>query len=312
MSDSKIPPPIGGQAVIEGVMMRGKTSYAMAVRSPANSIVVIKDTLSSAAKRYKIYSLPIIRGVVAMIDSMALGMKLMTKSADIAMEEAAQEPPSKFEKWLEDKLGGKLTDVMIFISVAIALVIGTSLFILLPAFIASFTNPIIGEHTWALGIFEGLLRIAILVAYILLISRMKDIRRVFQYHGAEHKCINCLESSRELTIENVTSCSRLHKRCGTSFLLFVMIISMVTFFFVRTDVILFRFGMSILLVPFIAGLSYEVIRWAGRSDSRFVKLVSVPGLWLQRLTTQEPDPEQIEVAITALNEVLNDNQPHPA
>ena len=149
------------------------------------------------------------------------------------------------------------------------------------------------------------------MAYILLISRMKDIRRVFEYHGAEHKCINCLESSRELTVENAMQCSRLHKRCGTSFLLFVMIISMVTFFFVRTDVVLLRFGMRILLVPFIAGLSYEVIRWAGRSDSRFVKLVSVPGLWLQRLTTREPDPEQLEVAITALNEVLDD-KPLPA
>ncbi|MCL2851629.1 MAG: DUF1385 domain-containing protein [Defluviitaleaceae bacterium] len=309
MSDSKAYSAIGGQAVIEGVMMRSKTSYAMAVRSPGNSIVIVKSALATTAKRSKILALPIIRGVVALIDSMALGMKLMTKSADIAMEETAQEPPSKFEKWLEGKLGDKTTDVMIFISVAIALVMGTGLFMLMPAFIASFTNPIIGEHTWALGIFEGLLRIAILVGYILLISRMKDIRRVFQYHGAEHKCINCLESSRELTVENVMQCSRLHKRCGTSFLLFVMIISMVTFFFVRTDVVLLRFGMRILLVPFIAGLSYEVIRWAGRSESRFVKLVSVPGLWLQRLTTQEPDPEQLEVAIAALSEVLDDKQP---
>ena len=308
MSDSKIFSAIGGQAVIEGVMMRSKTNYAMAVRSPENTIVVVKNALAGTANRSKILALPIIRGVVALIDSMVLGIKLMTKSADIAMEEALQEPSSKFEKWIEDKLGDKFSDVIVFISVAIALVLGTGLFMLLPAFIASFTNPLIGEHTWVLGIFEGLLRIGILVAYVLLISRMKDVRRVFQYHGAEHKCINCLESSRELTVENAMLCSRLHKRCGTSFLLFVMIISMVIFFFVRTDVVLLRFGMRILLVPFIAGLSYEVIRWAGRSDSRFVKLVSVPGLWLQHLTTQEPDKEQLEVAITALNEVLEATQ----
>ncbi|MCL2617233.1 MAG: DUF1385 domain-containing protein [Defluviitaleaceae bacterium] len=312
MSENKAHAGIGGQAVIEGVMMRSKTSYAMAVRSPGSSIVVIKNALTATTDRPKILALPIIRGVVALIDSMVLGVSLMTKSADIALEEAKeQEPASKFEAWLERKLGDKLSEVMVYISVAIALVMGVGLFMLLPAFIASFTNPLIGGHTWALGIFEGLLRIAILVAYVFAISRMKDIQRVFQYHGAEHKCINCLESGIDLTVENVTQHSRLHKRCGTSFLLFVMIISMVTFFFVRTDVVLLRLAMRIILVPFIAGMSYEVIRWAGRSDSSLVKLVSIPGLWLQRLTTQEPDADQIEVAITALSEVL-DEQPQPA
>ncbi|MCL2618759.1 MAG: DUF1385 domain-containing protein [Defluviitaleaceae bacterium] len=306
MADAKVCQMIGGQAVIEGVMMRSKTCYAMAVRNPANGIVVVKNALASTAGRSKIYSLPIIRGVVALVDSMKLGIKLMTKSADIAMEDAVKEPQTKFEKWLEAKLGDRLADVMVVVSMVIALVMGVGLFMLLPAVIASFTNPIIGEHTWALGVFEGVLRIGILVAYIALISRLKDIKRVFQYHGAEHKCINCLESSRELTVENVMDCSRLHKRCGTSFLLFVMIISMAVFFFVRTDVVVLRLAMRIVLVPVIAGLSYEVIRWAGRSDSRFVKLVSVPGMWLQHMTTKEPDPEQVEVAITALNEVLED------
>jgi len=317
MPDSKAYSTIGGQAVIEGVMMRSKTSYAMAVRSPSDSIVIVKDALASTVGRPKLLSLPIIRGVAALIDSMVLGVKLMTKSADIALEETKdQEPPSKFEAWLENKFGDKLSEIMVYISVVIALVMGVGLFMLLPAFIASFTNPLIGHHTWALGIFEGLLRIMILICYVFAISRMKDIQRVFQYHGAEHKCINCLENDRELTVENVMLSSRLHKRCGTSFLLFVMVISMVTFFFVRTDVVLIRLGMRILLVPFIAGMSYEVIRWAGRSNSRFVALVSVPGMWLQRLTTQEPDPQQVEVAMAALHEVLDDanpdEQPQPA
>jgi len=309
MSDCKKNSGIGGQAVIEGVMMRNQARYAMAVRNPQNEIVLVKDELASSDGRSALLKLPIVRGVAALVQSMVLGLKLMTKSAEIALEDTGeQEEPSKFEAWLESKLGDKLADITIYVSVAISMVLGMGLFILLPAFIASFTNPIIGEHTWALGIIEGLLRILILVGYIFAISRMKDIQRVFQYHGAEHKCINCIENERELTVENVAQCSRLHKRCGTSFLLFVMVISMITFFFVRTDVVLMRFGMRIILVPLIAGLSYEVIRWAGRSNSRFVKIVSVPGMWLQRMTTQEPDEAQIEVAIAAVKEVL-DEQP---
>jgi len=312
MSDCKKNAGIGGQAVIEGIMMRSQERYAMAVRNPKKEIVIVKDELP-IKERSALLKLPIVRGVVALIESMVLGLKLMTKSAEIALEDTEQEEPSKFEKWLEDKLGDKLADVTIYVSVAISLVLGMGLFMLLPAFIASFTNPLIGENTWALGIIEGLLRISILVAYIFAISRMKDIQRLFQYHGAEHKCINCIEDERELTVENVSQCSRLHKRCGTSFLLFVMVISMITFFFVRTDVVLIRFGMRIVLVPLIAGLSYEVIRWAGRSDSRFVKLVSVPGMWLQRLTTKEPDEAQIEVAIAAVKEVLDEeSEPHAA
>ena len=295
---------VGGQAVIEGVMMRNKTNYALAVRSPSSGIVVIKNVLA-APRRPKILNLPVIRGAVALVDSMILGVKMMTKSADIALEDTKeQEPASKFEIWLESKLGDKLPEVMVAISVIVALVIGTGLFILLPAFIASLANPLIGGRTWVLAVLEGLLRIGILVMYIFAISRMDDIQRVFQYHGAEHKCINCLESNSELTVQNVMRFSRLHRRCGTSFLLFVMLISMVTFFFVRTDVVLMRFGMRILLVPFIAGVSYEAIRWAGRSDSRLVNLISMPGMWLQRLTTREPDAQQVEVAISALNGVL--------
>jgi len=294
---------IGGQAVIEGVMMRSKGFYAMAVRTP-EAIVVRKESLNIQS-RPKLLQMPIIRGFVALCDSTVLGMKIMSASADLAIGSVPEpEKPSRFEAWLERAFGDKLTDYVLYFSIAVSIVLGVGLFILLPAFIASFANPFIGNNTWVLGIFEGLLRIAILVGYVFLISQMNDVKRVFQYHGAEHKTINCLEKQQELTIENVLACSRLHKRCGTSFLLFVMVISMMAFFFVHTDVIWLRMGVRVALVPVIAGLSFEVIRWAGRSGSRIVKIISVPGMWLQMLTTLEPDSQQVEVAIRALNEVL--------
>ena len=296
---------VGGQALIEGIMMRNKEVYAFAVRTPGG-IVVRRGGINTSG-RPAFMKLPIVRGSVALFDSMVLGMRLMSASAELAIDAVPEpEKPSRFEAWLERKFGDKLTDYVLYVSVALSLVLGVGLFILLPAFIASFINPLIGENTWALGIVEGVLRIMILVAYVFLISRMKDVQRVFQYHGAEHKAINCLESGRELSVENVLGCSRLHKRCGTSFLLFVMVISMVAFFFVQTDVILMRMLMRIVLVPIIAGTAFEVIRWAGRSASPLVKLVSAPGMYLQLLTTREPDATQAEVAIRALNEVLED------
>ena len=201
--------------------------------------------------------------------------------------------------------GDKLTDVLIYISVAVSLVFSIGLFFVLPVFIGSLLRPIL-PGTWALGIAEGLIRIAIFLLYLFLVSRMKEIKRVFQYHGAEHKTINCFEHGEELTVENVKKYTRLHKRCGTSFLLIVMIISMVVFFFIRTDTIWLRLVSRILLVPFVAGISYEVIRWAGRSDSPVVKIVSAPGLCLQKITTAEPDGSQIEAAIAAMKGVLEE------
>lgn len=294
---------IGGQAVIEGVMMRGKKIYAMAVRNPEGEIVIEKKDWGGLGKK-GIFKYPIFRGMAAFVDSLVSGTKILMRSAEIAGEGWEEEELSLIEQWLTDKLGDKINDILIYFSVFLSLVLGMGLSFVLPVFCGNFFKAYV--PTWALGVIEGLVRIAIFLAYLWLISRMKEIRRVFQYHGAEHKTIACFESGKELTVENVRPCTRLHKRCGTSFLLFVMLISMVVFFFVRTDVFILRLVTRICLVPFIAGISYEVIRWAGRSESGFVKVVSAPGLCLQKLTTAEPDDGQIECAIAAMKGVLED------
>lgn len=299
---------IGGQAVIEGVMMRGKKMYAMAVRTPDGTLAVEKKDIDDVFSKYKIFKYPIFRGIASFIQSLIIGTKIIMRSTQLAgLEEETEEnaEPSKFEKALQKMFGDKLTDVLIYISVAVSLVFSIGLFFVLPVFIGSLLRPIL-PGTWALGIAEGLIRIAIFLLYLFLVSRMKEIKRVFQYHGAEHKTINCFEHGEELTVENVKKYIRLHKRCGTSFLLIVMIISMVVFFFIRTDTIWLRLVSRILLVPFVAGISYEVIRWAGRSDSPVVKIVSAPGLCLQKITTAEPDGSQIEAAIAAMKGVLEE------
>ena len=294
---------IGGQAVIEGVMMRGKKIYAMAVRNPEGEIVIEKKDWGGLGKK-GIFKYPIFRGMAAFVDSLVSGTKILMRSAEIAGEGWEEEELSPFEQWLTDKLVDKINDILIYFSVFLSLVLGMGLFFVLPVAIGNLFKSVV--PTWGLGIIEGLIRIGIFLAYLWLISRMKEIRRVFQYHGAEHKTIACFESGKALTVENVRPCTRLHKRCGTSFLLFVMLISMVVFFFVRTDVFLLRLVTRICLVPFIAGISYEVIRWAGKSESGFVKVVSAPGLCLQKLTTAEPDDGQIECAIAAMKGVLED------
>lgn len=293
---------IGGQAIIEGVMMRGKNVYAMAVRNPEGDIVVETDEWSSIAKS-KIFKLPILRGMVAFLDSMISGTKILMRSAEIAGEEWVDEEPSKFEKYIMDKFGDKVTDIVIYISVCLSMILGLCLFYMLPLFLGSFFNEIVPIRM--LGVVEGLIRFAIFFCYLLLISRMKDIQRVFQYHGAEHKTIACYESGLPLTVDNVRPCTRLHKRCGTSFLLFIMVLSMVIFFFVNTDVWWLRLLTRIALVPVIAGLSYEIVRWAGSSESKFVAIVSYPGICLQKLTTAEPDDKQIETAIKAMQAVID-------
>ena len=293
---------IGGQAVIEGVMMRGKKIYALAVRNPEGEIVVEKKPVISMNKG--LFKLPIFRGMAAFVDSLVNGTKILKRSAEIAGEGWEDEELSPFEKWLMDKFGDKITDILIYFSVFVSLVLGMTLFFVLPVAIGNLFKSFI--PAWGLGVVEGLIRIGIFLGYLWLISRMKEIQRVFQYHGAEHKTIACFESGKELTVENVCPCTRLHKRCGTSFLLFVMLISMVVFFFVRTDVFIIRLITRICLVPFIAGISYEVLRWAGRSENIIVKVLSAPGLCLQKLTTSEPDDSQIECAIAAMKGVLED------
>jgi len=297
------PTSIGGQAIIEGVMMRGKRIYAMAVRNPAGGITVEKNEWGGIANK-GIFKYPIFRGIGAFVDSLITGTKILMHSAEIAGEDWSEEELSPFEKYLQNKFGDKINDILIYFSVTVSLILGMGLFFVLPVWLGSFFKTIV--PVWGLGVIEGLLRIGIFLLYLFLISRMKEIKRVFQYHGAEHKTINCFESGKELTVENVLPCTRLHKRCGTSFLLFVMIISMIVFFFVRTDSIALRLVSRIFLVPFIAGISYEVIRWAGRSESKLVAAISYPGLCLQKITTAEPDASQIETAIAAMKGVLED------
>jgi len=293
----------GGQALIEGVMMRGKTAYSMAIRRPDGGVEVIDKPI--ATRRSRILKLPIIRGVVAFGSSMVVGFRALAQSADIAMQD--DEPPvSKFEKFLVDKLGDKLNNVLMTIAMVIAVAFALGMFMLLPTWIGG----LIGPPGALVGVVEGLIRISIFVLYIFIISRARDIQRVFQYHGAEHKAINCYEQNLPLTYENVTTCSRLHKRCGTSFLLVVMVISMILFMILRIEDIWLRFGSRIVLLPLIAGLAYEVsVKWAGKRDNFLVKLIIIPGMAMQRMTTGEPDEDQIEIAVTALERVLKQENP---
>ena len=300
------PTSIGGQAVIEGVMMRGRSTYALAVRTPDKNIIVEKTPVGNLGQKKGIFKYPIFRGIAAFVDSLIMGTKMIMRSAELAGEAIeAEGEPSKFEKFLENKFGDKVNEYLIYFSVTLSMAFAIVLFFLLPVWLGSFFKSVI-PGTWALSIIEGLIRICIFLIYLYAISRMKEIKRVFEYHGAEHKTINCFESGEDLTVENVKKHTRLHKRCGTSFLLIVMVVSMIVFFFITTDNILFRLLSRIILVPFVAGISYEIIRWAGKSDSSLVNIVSYPGLCLQKITTAEPDGEQIEAAIAAMNGVLED------
>ncbi len=297
---------IGGQAVIEGVMMRGKGLYAMAVRSMDSGEIKVEKTFFKK-ERGALLKLPLIRGCVAFVDSLVTGIKIIGRSAEMAgMEDIEYDRDSKFERWLEDKVGDKLTGIVIGISVVLSLIFSIGLFMVLPTIIGGWVNGFFGSNAHVRAVIEGLVRIAIFLSYILLISQMKDIKRVFMYHGAEHKTINCFENYAELTVENVKKHSRLHKRCGTSFLVLVMLVSMFVFFFVNTNTLWLRVVSRILLVPVIAGISYELIKWAGSHDNPLVRIVSAPGLALQHITTQEPDDDMIECAIASLKAVLEE------
>ncbi len=288
---------IGGQAVMEGVMMRHKDRYAVAVRKENHEIEVKAAEHISYGRRFHVSGIPIIRGVFAFVDSLVLGMQTLTWSASFFDEEAAQEPQ---EKW-SDKLFMALT-------VVISLALSIGLFMVLPFFISNIFRRAT-DSSLLLGVIEGLVRVAIFIAYIVLISKMKDIQRLFMYHGAEHKTINCIEHGEELTPENAAKYSRFHKRCGTSFLFIVMFVSILFFLlffqvFPMENLVL-KVVCRILLVPVIAGVSYEIIQWAGRHDSGLVCLVSKPGFWMQKFTTKEPDMEMLEVAIASIEAIYD-------
>ncbi len=293
---------IGGQAVIEGVMMRGPQKIATAVRKPDGEIEVEEKAIGKVRKN-KLLKLPIIRGCVNFFDSMILGIQSLMYSAKFfeVDEEGNQieEEPGRFEKWLNEKLGSeKATNAVIYFSVCLSLVFSVGLFIVLPGVITDFFRGYI-QNEFATTAIEGVVRFTIFMAYILLVSQMKDIKRVFMYHGAEHKTINCYEHGEELTVENVKKHTRLHPRCGTSFLLIVMIISILVFWFIKVDHIALRLLLRLALMPVVAGVSYEIIKFAGRHDNKFTAAISAPGKWFQHITTKEPDDKQIEVAIAA-------------
>lgn len=287
--------------------MRNGEDYAVAVRRSDGSITVKKEKYKGFFADSPLKKIPFVRGIFVFIDSMVLGLRCTDYSASIYAEDDPDEADkdkdkeSSREKESEESALEKflMAAVMVF---SFALAIG--LFMVLPYFIASRLINLIGNAN-LLSVFEGVIRIAIFVIYILLISMMKDIRRLFQYHGAEHKCINCLENGHELTVENAAKATRLHKRCGSSFILFVMMVSIVLFFFIRVRNPIARVGIRILLLPVISGISYELIRFAGSSDNPLIALLSKPGLWLQGLTTKEPDEEMIAVAIESVNAVFD-------
>ncbi len=310
---------IGGQAVMEGVMMRGPFKTTVAVRKPDGEIEKKIDE-NGTKTHAKIWKLPIFRGCINFIDSLVIGMKALMFSAEFMDIEDEEETESKFDKWLEDKLGDKIKDVVIYAAIAISIVFSVGMFMLLPAFITRlieaipFLKGITSAHIFT-SVTEGVLRMIIFLGYMAAVSKMKEIRRVFEYHGAEHKTIACYEAGDELTVENVRKHSRFHPRCGTSFLLFVMIISIVVFSvlprfneFGAVAGTLLRLVTRLALMPVVAGLSYEVIKLAGRSKNKCVGWLSKPGLWLQRLTTNEPDDTQIEVAIAAMKPCIPENK----
>jgi len=293
---------IGGQAVLEGVMMKNKSRYAVAVRKPDGEIAVEKGEVTSAIEKHKVLGLPIIRGVVNFVESLVLGVKMLTSSAEYF--EDVEEEPGKFELWLRKKFGDKADKFIMGCTVFLSVVMAVAIFMLLPLAIVSFIDEEVVSYEWK-TLIEGLLRVAIFLGYVVLISRLKDIKRVYMYHGAEHKTINCIEQGMAPTVQNVRECSRLHKRCGTSFLLFVMLISVIFFLVVRVETLWLRFVVRILFVPVIAGISYEFIRLAGSSESKIVGFLSKPGLWLQGLTTREPDDDMIRVAVASVEAVFD-------
>ena len=294
---------IGGQAVIEGVMMKNMDRYAVSVRKPDGKIETKVEECVSFAEKHPLFKLPILRGMVNFLESMVIGMQMLNYSASF-YEDEEEQTEGKTEQFLEKLLGEKAEKVIMGIVLVFSLAISIGLFMILP-YIASEAAGKLIHNEYGILLMEGVIRIAIFLGYIVLISQMEDIKRVFMYHGAEHKTINCLEAGVELTPENVDNYSRLHKRCGTSFIFIVMIISMVFFFFIRVDTIWLRIVLRLLFLPLVAGVSYEFIRLAGSSDHPLVQIFSKPGLALQRLTTKEPDHSMIEVAIASVEGVFD-------
>ena len=293
---------VGGQALLEGIMMRGPKKYCVAVRNPEGEIV----TQVTPTQQNKWSKIPLVRGIFSFAGSLITGYKCLMYSAEIAMPEEA-EPESKFEKWIGDTFGDKGINVLMVISALLGGSLAIVLFTVIPTFIAGFIAQILPIGKWV-SVLEGILKIVMLVVYLALISRMKDIERTFAYHGAEHKTIACYEAGEELTVENIKKYTRFHPRCGTSFLLIVLIVSIAVSTFISWESAIMRVALKLALLPLVMGISYEIIRFAGKYENPVTKAISAPGLWLQRLTTNEPDDSMIEVAIASVLPVLPENR----
>ena len=299
---------IGGQAVMEGVMMKNQEKYAVAVRKPDGEIALEVSEYKGIIKNKKIRNMPVLRGVFSFIESLYLGVATLTFSASFFEEEETDQKEKtkkqREKKVLTEEQQKRQDSLMMGGTVAFSIVFALGLFFFLPYFLSGIFHKVIASDT-VIALLEGLIRLAIFIGYIALISLTPDIKRVFMYHGAEHKCINCIEHGMELNVENVRKSSRQHKRCGTSFLLIVMLISIVFFLFIRVDSRILQLVLRLLLIPVIAGVSYEFIRLAGRYDNRLVNILSKPGLWMQKMTTKEPDDEMIEVGIASVEAVFD-------
>ena len=296
---------VGGQAVMEGVMMKSGDKYSVAVLQEDKSITVVDGVHSSIRKKHKILGIPVLRGIVNFIETMILSYKTLSVSADAFMGDIEEEE-TKLEKWMKEHLGAKLMDIVMTIAMVLGLVLGLGLFIWLPDLVLDFIEGI-GKFSFGVlrALFSGVIKIGIFVLYIFLVSRMSYIRRTFEFHGAEHKSIACFEAGEELTPENARKYSRFHPRCGTSFIFVMMLLGILVFTLVfmipgANSTWYIRLPLRVLLLPFIVGVGYEYIMFAGKHDNAFTRLFSAPGLWMQRLTTHEPDDEQLKVAITAL------------
>ncbi|NLM04910.1 MAG: DUF1385 domain-containing protein [Clostridiales bacterium] len=298
---------IGGQALIEGVMMRGPKDVAIVVRRPDNGLEVKKEKVEGIVSKYKLNKIPFLRGSIALIDSMLLGVRALTYSAEIA-EEAweDEEEEDKFGEFMEKIFKDKANDVFLYFSVAMALAVSILVFFIFPTFVVNWLKRFTDKNI-ILNLTEGILRMIMFFGYIVAISKLDDIKRVFQYHGAEHKSIYCYEHGEELTVENARKYTTLHPRCGTSFLFIVMFVSIIMFSLVGWPNPWMRVVLRLALLPVVAGISYEIIKLAGRSNSPIMRAISYPGLMLQNLTTLEPDDDQLEVALEALKIVLEEN-----
>ena len=297
---------VGGQAVIEGVMMKHKDSYAITVRKEDGSLVTESHKFKSLRKKNKFLNLPLVRGIMNFVEMMILSYGTLNKATD--MLGLLEEEETKFEKWLKKRFGASIVNFIMIIAVIFAVALAVGLFILLPTATGSFIDGLIGLG-WARSLIEGVIRVVILVLYLALVSLVPDMKRVFQYHGAEHKSVFCYEAGKELTVENVRQFKRYHPRCGTSFLFVLIIVSVAVSMFIPFTDTWLRTLSKLLISPIIIGLGYEFLMYAGKHDNALVRFLTAPGLWMQRITTKEPDDSMLEVAITALKAAMPEEFP---